>query len=106
MMLKQLKLMADYGGTILWGVGAADVGPIDPCDLPLTDELRSAIQRWADTYDRTLNQDFPPDSGFTNPSEQEAFEEEGMRLWRELQGQLSPGWSVTYFSDRDGKLYE
>lgn len=105
-MSKQLKLMADYGGTVLWGVGAADVGPIDPRTLPLKDELRAAIQRWADAYDRTLNQDYPPDSGFADPSEQEAFEAEGVRLWRELQAQLRPDWRVAYYSDRDGKLYE
>ena len=105
-MLKRLKLMADYGGTALWGIGAADGGPIDPHELPLTDNLRTAIQRWADAYDRTLNQDYPTDSGFTDPSEQEAFEVEGMRLWRELQAQLEPGWSIAYYSDRDGKLHE
>lgn len=105
-MMKKLKLMADYGGVVLWGVGAADLGPIDPRALPLTDDLRVAIRRWADAYDRTLNQEYPPDSGFADPSEQEAFEEEGMRLWSELQAQLSPDWSVAYFSDRDGKLYE
>jgi hypothetical protein len=103
---KQLKLMADYGGAVLWGVDAADVGPIDPGSLPLKDDLRAAIRRWAEAYDRTLNQDYPPDSGFADPSEQQAFEEEGMRLWSELRTQLGPDWSVAYYSDRDGKLYE
>jgi hypothetical protein len=105
-MSKQLKVMADYGGTVLWGVGAADVGPIDPRALPLTDDLRAAIRRWADAYDRTLDQDCPPDSGFTDPAEQEAFEQEGMRSWRELQAQLGPDWGVTSDSDRDGTLHE
>lgn len=104
-MSKQLKLMAEYGGTVLWGVGAADVGPIDPHSLPLTDDLRAAIQRWADAYDRTLDTDYPEDAGFADPSEQEAFEAEGMRLWRELQAQLGRDWSVVYHSRRDGKLH-
>ena len=74
--------------------------------FPLTDDLRAAIRRWAEAYDRTLNQDYPPDSGFADPSEQEAFEVEGVRLWRELQAQLGPDWGVAYYSDRDSKLYE
>jgi hypothetical protein len=106
MMSKKLKLMADYGGTVLWGVDAADVGAIDPGILPLTDGLKAAIRAWADAYDRTLNQDYPPVSGFADQAEQETFEQEGMRLWRQLQAQLGPDWSVAYYSDRDGKLYQ
>lgn len=106
MMPMPLKLTAEYGGAVLrWGVGAADVGPVDPCSPPLTDDLRAALQRWADAYDRILNHSDPPNSGFADPSKPEAFEAEGMRLWRELQAQWGPNWSVASFG-RAGTLTE
>lgn len=38
------------------------------------------------------------------PAKQEAFEQEGIRLWRQLQAQLGPDWNVAYYSDRDGRM--
>ena len=98
--------MAEYGGTVLWGVRAADIGAVDPDNLPLTTELKIALRAWADTYDNTLNQEYPPDSAFASPAEEEAFEVEGRRLWRELQTQLGPDYKVVYKSIRDNRLYE
>ena len=103
-MANKLKLMAEYGGTVLWGVGADNIGVIDPGALPITNELREAIRAWADAYDRTLDQDYPPDSGFTDLEEEEAFEEEGKRLWRELQSQLGRDWEIIYYSESDHSL--
>ncbi len=102
----KIKLMAEYGGTVIWGVDANDIGPINPNSLPLKDELRAAIANWAETYDETLSEDSPADSGFASPSEQDAFEQEGIRLWKELQAALGNGWKVVYYSDRDRKFYE
>jgi hypothetical protein len=98
--VRSIKLMAEYGGTVLWGVDAADIGAIDPDHLPLTADLKAALRAWADTYDKTLNQEYPPDSGFASPAEEEAFETEGRRLWRDLQAQLGPEYKVVYKSVR------
>ena len=105
-MERVIKLMAEYGGTVLWGVEATDIGPINPDDLPLTAELKTALQAWADVYDKTLNEGYPPDSGFASPAEEEAFELEGRRLWKELQAQLGPAYKVVYFSNRESRLLE
>jgi hypothetical protein len=103
-MARRIKLMAEYGGLSLWGVGAADVGPIEPEELPIAGELVAALHRWADVYDQTLNREDPARSGFASPAQAEAFEAEGHRLWKELKAQLGEGYEVLYFSDRQRRL--
>lgn len=107
-MTRILKLMTDYGCFSLWEY--ADDGDlidnVNPDDLPLKADLKAALRAWANAYDKTLNQAYPPDSGFANPAEEEAFENEGRRLWTELQAQLGPKYRVTYFSTRDSRLLE
>jgi hypothetical protein len=105
-MIRSIKLMAEYGGTILWSADPSSVGPVELGTLPLTDDLKAAIRNWAAAYDRTLNQDYPPDSGFTTPEEAAAFEAEGRHLWKELQAQLGPEYKVAYYSDREARLLE
>jgi hypothetical protein len=97
--------MPDFNCFPLWKAGG-EIGNVDPDDLPLTGDLKAALQAWASAFDKTLNQEYPPDSGFANPAEEAAFETEGRRLWRELQAQLGPEYKVVYFSQRDSKLYE
>jgi hypothetical protein len=98
--------MAEYGNTVLWGIDAADIGPIDLDQLPLTVDLKNALRAWAETYDKTLNQEYPPDSGFASPEDEAAFEAEGRRLWKDLQAQLGPEFRVSYYSSREARLLE
>jgi hypothetical protein len=102
---KVMKLMADYHCFPLWKAGG-EVGNVNPDDLPLTGDLKTALRNWSASYDRTLNQEYPPDSAFASPAEEEAFEVEGRRLWRALQEQLGPDYKVAYQSIRDNRLYE
>jgi hypothetical protein len=103
--IKVLKLMPDYHCFPLWKADG-EIGNVDPDDLPLTNDLKAALRAWASAYDKTLNQEYPPDSGFTSPAEEEAFESEARRLKEELRAQLGPDYKVVYFSQRDSKLYE
>ncbi len=104
-MSKILKLMPDYQCFPLWKTGG-EIGNVDPDDLPLTNDLKVALRNWSACYDRTLNQEYPPDSAFASPAEEEAFEVEGRRLWQTLQEQLGPDYRVVYYSSRDNRLYE
>lgn len=105
-MSKQLRLHADYALTVLWGVHPEELGPFHPDELPLTEDLRAAIMRWAEVYDNTLDPDHPEDAGFKTSAEAKAFDEEGLRLWKELQSQLGPDWRVTYYSSYQSKTFE
>lgn len=101
-MSRRLKLMTDYGCFPLWATFQEDGsgGNLDPNDLPLSDELKSALHAWASSFDRILNHDYPPDSAFASPEEEDAFEAEGLRLWRELRTQLGGDYEVVYYSQR------
>lgn len=60
---RTLKLMADYGAWPLWDSEAPEYN-IDPNTLPLSEETKRRLMAWADAYDATLNQDYPPSSAF------------------------------------------
>jgi hypothetical protein len=100
-----IKLVADYQCFPLWKANG-EVGNINPDDLPLTDDLKTMLRNWSASYDRTLNQDYPPDSAFSSPAEEETFEDEGKRLWQELQEQLGTNYKVIYKSILENRLYE
>lgn len=104
-MNKILKLMPDYQCFPLWKT-SGEIGNVNPDELPLTNDLKVALRAWANAYDNTLNQEYPPDSGFASPLEEEAFEAEGKRLWKELQAQLGPEYQVAYYSSREARLLE
>lgn len=105
-MPKLMKLMADYQCFPLWEALDDGTHNVNPDDLPLTADLKSALRNWSASYDRTLNQEYPPDSGFASPAEEEAFEAEGRRLWKELQAQLDPEYKVAYYSSQQARLLE
>jgi len=103
-MSSHLKLMCDYHCFPLWDMQEGCYQNIDPESLPLSDELKSALDRWAASFDGILNQDYPPDSGFATPQDEEAFEAEGLRLWQELQRELRGLSEVIYFSQQRSQL--
>ena len=104
-----LRLRPDYHCSPLWlpdGQALGEVGPdIDPDDLPLSPSLKQALWHWAAAYDRTLNQEYPPESGFPSRADAHAFQREGERLWNELRREL-PATRVSYFDVIDNRLYE
>jgi hypothetical protein len=51
-----------------------------------------------------LNQDYPPDSGFASEEDAQAFEQEGINLWQQLQKELAPDYEVLYFSEQQRPL--
>lgn len=86
--------MADYGCFPLWGT-SGEVGNIDPNDLPLSQELRQRLADWARAFDQTLNQDYPPDSGFKNEADAVEFKQQAIRLTGQLREELGSEFEVT-----------
>lgn len=102
-MKKQIKLMAEYGGEAVWWMGHR-AGVVDVQELPITDELRNDIKRWADVYADTLEDNDPVVSGFESDEARDKYDAEGRVLWKRLQEELSPDWDVYYLSESDQKL--
>ena len=103
-MKKTIKLMADYGCYPLWWVGSDVAGAVDPAELPLQPDTLQRLKQWSLVYDATLNQNYPPDSGFASKADAQAFDREGMQLWRQLADELAPTYDVLYFSEPRGQL--
>jgi hypothetical protein len=94
---KIIKLMADYQCFPLWAAGG-EVGNVDPATLPISEATRTRLADWAAAFDRTLKDENPRESGFEDPAEAAAFEKEGSELWRALLRELSPEYTVVYYS--------
>jgi len=90
----EIKLSADYGCWPLWYIEDSD--NIDPNELPLSTETINRLNAWQDTYDATLNQEYPPLSAFENPETEELFQLEGISLWKQLRIELFPEYEVFY----------
>ena len=102
-----LKLMPDYECHPLWEMREDDASRnLSPYDLELSSELTIALRAWANRFDQTLNQEYPPDSGFATPTDEDAFEREGLRLRDELKRELGSKYKVVYYSVKDERLVE
>ena len=88
--------MPDYGCFPLWEHGENAVGNIDPASLPLPTSLVSRLNEWAAEYDKTLDQNYPPNSGFLNREEEVKFVINGYNLAKELKEMLA-GVQVIYY---------
>ena len=105
-MMRKLKLMTDYDCFPLWESRQDKLENIDPNSLNITDDLKESLFLWAAIYDATLNQAYPPDSGFATEDEAKKFEQEGRRIFDELTLQLKNGFEFSYYSQKESKLYD
>jgi hypothetical protein len=105
-MEKQITLKPDHGCSPLWVYDAHGfVDNPDPDELPVTPDLKAALERWSAAYEGTSDVEDPLNSGFTTPAEEEAFEAEGRRLCTELQAQLGPEFTVSYCHGREARWH-
>lgn len=95
--------MADYDCWPLWNL--SDVTNVDPNTLPLSEDTREALCKWAQVYDRTLNQSDPIQSGFETSEKAIAFNQEGWRLWNCVRRELE-SFKIVYFDNELGKVFE
>jgi hypothetical protein len=103
-MMKKIKLMAGYNYFPLWDMDEAD--NLEPEDVSISPTTVERLYSWAKGYDNIINWNEPQEAAFKNASEQEAFEQEGLKLWHQLQLELSPHYQVYYFSEKQHKLLE
>jgi hypothetical protein len=96
---RQLQVLSDYECFPVWRPGPASVENVDPATLPVSEELAAALMRWAEEFDATLNQEYPPDSGFPLERDRDAFLQRGRDLAGRLARELGPGYQVTYQGD-------
>lgn len=105
--MKEIKIMPEYGCSPLWlyeGYNAAK--SIEIKEVNISEGLKSKIQNWADIYESTFNEDYPPDSMFSNSDDEKSFEVEGLEIWKQLQKEIGNEYVIRYFSILNNKVYE
>jgi hypothetical protein len=98
-MPRRVLLMCDYYADPLWTESGGCMLALD--GFPLTDETKSALRAWAETYD-ALD---PLDHEWPSPEYRRDFEAEGRRLWATLQAELGPEYVVGYDSLTEGRIW-
>lgn len=101
-MVQKIKLMAEYNYFPLWDMEEAD--NLEPEELPISSATIERLSNWAKCYDNIINWDKPKEAAFKNLIEKEAFEQEGLVLWQQLQEELAPYYKVFYFSEKQHQL--
>ena len=95
--IQTFKLMPDYQCFCLWEMGQNIYENTDPNKLPISQELKRDLSAWEKKYDDTLDEEYPPDSGFKSEQEEKQFKKDGENLQKRLQQELGDGFQVTLF---------
>jgi hypothetical protein len=103
---KRIRLMPEFECWCLWNMDTAindEEYNLDPEELPISEELKKKLSNWEDAFDKTLNQDYPPDSGFETEQEAQEFNETGWMLWEQLKKEL-PYVQFFYHDQKSNQL--
>lgn len=87
--------MADYGCFPIWDLSGT-IGNIDPNSLPISSDLKCLLLHWSAWFDQTLDQSYPPNSGFKNLTEEKNFQSQGVQLANLLREELGPDFQVIF----------
>src|SRR4051812_37650598 len=93
--------MCDYSADPVWWESDGSMAAL--AELPLGEEMRAALRRWADWFEPTLETQARAGdrlSYFPSEAEAAAFEAEGLRLWRRVRAELAGRHEVGYRSER------
>ena len=83
--MKILKIKPEYQCSPLWIEEDNKIAAnINLSEINLDNEIKDRLQRWAEEFDLTLNQDYPPDSKFKTVQDEINFENEGLAIWELL----------------------
>jgi hypothetical protein len=96
--MRKIKLMAEYECYPLWDETSPIPDNLSPEMLPLSPALQTQINHWAQEFENTLDQAYPPDSGFLSRQGLEQFEATGRSLVAAIQAELGASFSVSYDS--------
>jgi hypothetical protein len=105
--MKKIKIMPEYGCSPLWLYDEKNsVKNLDISELAVSQSLKNDILLWANTYESTFDEAYPPDSGFSNNSDEKAFESAGVLIWEKMLKEPSLYYAVSYYSILTHKIYE
>jgi hypothetical protein len=85
-------------GVCLWGANAATVEafgyPIDTRRLPLTDNLRYALEALIAVFNTSIDWDYPPGPSPWSAEQWQRWRQSGNELLARLRAELGTGWEI------------
>ena len=98
--MKKIRLLLDYMCSPIWIRCDDDsVDTIEPSEMPISYSLVHDIEKWNRIYQSTLDQDYPPYSGFSskeaNDMLQRALQIEGRSIYLRLKEELGSDYDVS-----------
>jgi len=105
--MKYLKLSPEFESSPLWiGSDGLIFHHLNIDNSPFNEELKRKLSEWAKKFEETLNQEYPPDSGFKTEEEEYDFEQLGLNIWKAIREHYSSHFEIVYYkSYKLGKLY-
>lgn len=100
-MKSTIRIRPEFGSGPLWWHKSSDpnnVGMIEPDELSISKEIKKRLLHWQVWYQSIYDSEYPPDSHFRNQKEIEAFEQEGVEIWKILQSEIGDMYYISYFS--------
>jgi hypothetical protein len=105
--MKVIKIMPEFGVSSLWLYNQEGIFEnIEHDYLDLSELLIQEIKSWTEKFNLTLNQDYPPISGFLNEKEEIEFEKKGVFIWEKLIYEKGEEFNIFYYSILKHKLFE
>ena len=98
--MKYLKISPEYGTNPLWLKFDNEIPQnIDVNNTNFNSGLKNKISEWARVFDLTLNQDYPPESGFQSLEDEIKFENNGYSIWELIKEKYSNNFdAISYHS--------
>jgi hypothetical protein len=96
---RRVVLFADESGEVRWWDAAADAGPADVGDLPVSQELRRELKKLRKAYSKLEEEQDEPLNGFRmmeTDLQRAALSERGIRIWRRARRELAREFVVGY----------
>lgn len=97
--MKYLKLSPEYECSPLWVSLDEDLYENVRIDTsPFDEALKRRITNWSKIFENTLNQDYPPDSGFRTVKEEEDFEQAGFNIWNDIKQHYLTLYDMVFYN--------
>lgn len=81
--------MPEYECSPIWLLSDGPAQNVPISELPISSELRALLGAWDRAFQYTYDANYPPDSGFRNSQDREAFLSRGEALADELRKELA-----------------
>lgn len=106
-MKKHLKIFPEYDCSPLWVSNNGSIYENYIIDKSIFNEaLKTSLFEWNWSFQKTLNQNYPPDSGFLTVKEKLNFEKNGLIIWDSIVHSYSYIYNeVSYYSIALNELF-